>query len=431
MQFYSNRSHLYKISFKEALFKNLAPDGGLYLPTLIPRFTENEIKSMQNNSLQNVAHFVLRKFIDDISEQDLWKIIKKSFTFPIPIKKIGKNFYLELFHGYTMAFKDVGVGTLARLMEHVLAKDNKKILILTATSGDTGAAVAQAFSEVKGVKAIVLFPENQISHLQEEQMTRVAGNIYPVAVKGTFDDCQKFIKTIFHNNKKRFGNYELVSANSINIGRLLPQVVYYVYASLKFQKTRLRFVVPSGNMGNITAGIIAKKMGAPIDSFIIACNANDPVVIYFKTGKYGPKNSVRTLSNAMDIGNPNNFERVLDLYDNNHHLFKQDITAISISDDETIATMKKIYKDYDYIIDPHTAVAVRAGERLISDSMQDVILATASPKKFALEIKEAAGIEISEKITENNFKKYKKRLYRSRNSTKELLSILESIVQQK
>ena len=431
MQFYSTRNHSHKISFKQALFKNLAPDGGLYMPDSIPKFTSKEIEIMRTGSLQKVAYRVLKKFIDDIPESNLKKIIGKSYGFPIPLKKMGENFYLELFHGPTMAFKDFGVGTLAKLIEHVILKNKKKIMILTATSGDTGGAVAQAFSNIKRVKAVILFPENQISKLQEDQMTKVAENIYPIAIEGSFDDCQKIVKTIFKNQEKIIGDYELVSANSINIGRLLPQVVYYVYASLKFKNMRVRFVVPSGNMGNITAAIIAKRMGAPIDSFIIACNANDPVVTYYKTGKYTGKKSVRTLSNAMDIGNPNNFERILDLYNNSHDLFKRDIKAVSISDAETIKTIKKIYKEYDYMIDPHTAVAVKAAEKLRSSNLHNIIVATASPVKFASEIKKATGITVSDEAARQNLIKYKKRIFRSENSSKYLLSLLKSSIIQK
>src|SRR3989344_8874582 len=196
MQFYSTRNHSHKISFKQALFKNLAPDGGLYMPDSIPKFTSKEIEIMRTGSLQKVAYRVLKKFIDDIPESNLKKIIGKSYGFPIPLKKMGENFYLELFHGPTMAFKDVGVGTLAKLMEHVILKNKKKIMILTATSGDTGGAVAQAFSNIESIKAAVLFPSGKISRLQELQMTQVAKNIYPITVEGTFDDCQKLVKTI-------------------------------------------------------------------------------------------------------------------------------------------------------------------------------------------------------------------------------------------
>ena len=411
MQFYSTRNHSHKIFFKEALFRNLAPDGGLYLPSFIPKFTEKEIELMRKGSLQDVAYCVLKKFIDDVPAANLKKIIKKSYSFPIPLKKVGQYFYLELFHGPTMAFKDVGVGVLAKLMEYVISKNKKKIMILTATSGDTGGAVAQAFSNIKGVKAVILFPKNKISKLQEEQITKVPGNIYPVSVNGTFDDCQKLVKHYFQKEEKMIGEYELVSANSINIGRLLPQVVYYVYAALKFKNELIRFVVPSGNMGNITAAIIAKRMGVPIDSFIIACNANDPVVLYRKTGKYEGKKSVRTLSNAMDIGNPNNFERILDLYNNDHDLFKKDINAVSITDAETIETIKTIYKNHDYMIDPHTAVAVKAAQKSRSDKLQNIVVATASPVKFASEIKKATGILISDKDQLKILSKLKKRIF--------------------
>jgi len=426
MQFYSTRDRSHKITFKEALFKNLAPDGGLYMPELIPKFTSNEIEIMRRSSLQEVAYLVLKKYIDDIALQELKKIINKSYSFPIPLKKVGNNFYLELFHGPTMAFKDVGVGTLAKVMEYVIRKNKKKIFILTATSGDTGGAVAQAFSNIESIKAAVLFPSGKISRLQELQMTQVAKNIYPITVEGTFDDCQKLVKTIFQINGKKLGDYELVSANSINIGRLLPQVVYYVYAALKFKDKKIRFVVPSGNMGNMTAAIIAKQMGATIDSFIIACNANDPVVNYYITGKYIPKKSIRTLSNAMDIGNPNNFERILDLYNNDHDLFKRDIKAISVRDDETVETIKKIYDKYDYLIDPHTAVAVKAAGKQSSDNLQDVIVATASAEKFASEIKKATGIYVSDEIAGQKLAKYKKRIFKCQNSTKMLLSLLQS-----
>lgn len=399
MKFYSTNHQSPAVNFESALFSGLAPDGGLYYPETIPQLTSTELQNLPNMSLPEMGTLVLHKWLEDeMSETDLKKLVYQALDFPIPVQKVGSYHILELFHGPTMAFKDVAAKCLAQLVSYYLKKRQQRSIILVATSGDTGGAVAQGFADVENVKVIVLYPKGKISQLQEQQLTRVANNILPLEVSGVFDDCQILVKTALsdHELTKKL---PLTSANSINIGRLLPQIIYYVYAYSRLPKNKLKFVIPSGNMGNATAGILAMGMGLPIHSFLIACNANDPVVKYYKTGNYQPQSTITTLSNAMDIGNPSNFVRILEFFHHDHKQFCKKITAVSIDDPTTIKTIKDVYEQYDYLLDPHTVVGWAAAQRTADPSLTPTIIATASPVKFAAEIRKTTGITIDDKST--------------------------------
>lgn len=332
---------------------------------------------------------------------------KKALSFPLSLRRVGKYSILELFHGPTMAFKDVAACVLAQLFEYYLSKNKQKITILVATSGDTGGAIAQAFSGLQQVHVVILYPRGKVSALQEEQLTRVGENVTSFAVKGDFDDCQLMIKQAFLDPELHHLN--LSSANSINIGRLLPQVIYYVWAFSRLKKKALQFVVPSGNMGNVTAGVFAARMGLPF-SFVIATNENDVAVNYYQTGTYQQQQTKHTLSTAMDIGNPSNFVRLLDMFGNAHHTFCQQITAVKVSDHETIATMKAVYKQDQYLLDFHTAVGAAALQKVGMSDTSSVIIATASPVKFATEIENATGIIVDERAEIAKLQKRKKRV---------------------
>lgn len=422
MQFYSTKKNAPDVDFKTALFHGIAPDGGLYIPRNIPKFTKKEIKGIK--TLHDAAFITLRKWITEgeISDYDLEKIIKSSFTFPIPIVSVGKYSILELFHGPTMAFKDIAGRVLARFFAYYLEKEKRTVTILVATSGDTGGAIAQAFSGIPYVKVVVIYPHGKVSELQEEQLTRTDKNILSIAVDGDFDDCQAFVKQAFED--KDFQDLHLSTANSINIGRLIPQIVFYVWAYSLIKSNAIRFVIPSGNMGNATSAILAHQMGIPIHSLIIATNENDVAVKYYKTGKYNSQKTVQTLSTAMDIGNPNNFERVLALFHNDYDLFTQKMSAVKVSDSETVNTIKKIFKLNNYLMDFHTAVGYHAAENVSSLHFPSVVVATAAPQKFAKEIEEQTGIVVDNSSFLKAIKMKKKKVVYSKKEYSEIKKVL-------
>lgn len=407
MQFVSTNKKAPAVDFQTALFAGLAPDGGLYLPTEIPQFSSEELSELPGKSLPEIGELVLQKWLPDIPPKDLWVIVKQALTFPLPLKTVGDRKILELFHGPTKAFKDVAAGVLAQLFEYYLQKEKTDLTILVATSGDTGGAIAQAFSGIDRVKVIILFPEGRVSALQEEQLTRVGENVFPLLVAGNFDDCQAIVKQAFLDPELASAN--LSSANSINIGRLLPQIIYYVWTYAQLPSTPIQFIVPSGNMGNVTAGLFAAKMGMPFSSFVIATNENDSVVKYYETGVFHKQPTNHTLSTAMDIGNPSNFIRALELFHHDHAAFCKAITAIKISDSDTTAMIKKIYKENQYLLDFHTAVGFAAAERVPVKDKQQVVLSTASPIKFAAELKGATGIVVDDSAEIKKLQKRTKR----------------------
>ncbi len=393
INYYSTSKKAPHVDFETALFRGLAPDGGLYFPTQFPAFSPNELANLQGASLQEIGNQVLQKwFGEEIDASILKELAYDAQHFPIPLKKVGPFHILELFHGPTQAFKDVAAQNLSRLMSAFLTKRQEKITLLVATSGDTGGAIAHGFSNVPNIEVYVLFPKGRVSALQEEQLTRVADNVHPIEIEGVFDDCQAMVKQAF--NDPELKNLKLTSANSISIGRLIPQIIYYIYAYALLPTDQIQFIVPSGNFGNLTGGLFAREMGLPFTSFIAATNKNDSAVRYAQTGIYEPRTTITTLSNAMDVGNPSNFIRVLELFGHDHGRFQETLQAFKVSDDTTIETIKRVYETYGYLLDPHTAVGWKISEEHAHPDMEKIIIATASPIKFAAEIQQATGIAV-------------------------------------
>jgi len=386
------------LSFKESLFQGMGKDSTLIVPHSFPTIDSSQLIG---KSIQEIGSILLAPFMEDVIDQHtLFSLLQRSVSFPIPLIKIGDNYILELFHGPTQSFKDVAAQFLGNLVEHLLKESDREMVITTATSGDTGGAVAEGFANKKNVRIVILFPKNGVSEVQRRQLTQVASNVFSIEVDGTFDDCQKYVKQFFTD--KRLSTVDLTSANSINIGRLLPQMMYYAFAWSKLNTENLRFVVPSGNMGNVTAGLYAKRIGIPINQFHIACNANDPVHTYFETGEYTPQQTKRTISTAMDIGNPSNFERILHVCNHDLEILKKDISISSTSDEETIQTIKDVYRNHNYLLDPHTAVGWSAAQKTKIPHVSDVIISTASPSKFPKVIYERTGIS-GDKIEDISF----------------------------
>ncbi len=385
------------VNFEDALMSGLAPDKGLYMPNKIPAI---EIGSLFGKKFNEMAFIITKALIDgEIPDGDLRAIVDDAFNFEVPVVNLKDNIYsLELFHGPTAAFKDFGARFMARAMSYFLSRNRRKIRILVATSGDTGSAVAHGFYNVPGIDVTILYPSGRVSPLQEKQLTTLGGNITALEVKGSFDDCQSMVKEAFLDSDIT-GKLNLASANSINIGRLIPQSLYYFYAyTIVAAKPGdpVVFCTPSGNFGNLTGGVLAKKMGLPVDYFIAATNDNDVVPQYLSSGSFDPRPSVTTYSNAMDVGNPSNFYRLLDIYKNRDNMLK-DIKGYKVSDTSTLDTIRSVYKDHKYILDPHGAVGYRAAKDFAakqSSKVPAVFLETAHPSKFLEVIKEALGIDV-------------------------------------
>ncbi len=389
MQFYNSRDKNHVVNFKEALMEGLAPGGGLYCPAYIPEWTDSEIEDLLNEDRCTLATEVLHAYTsENWSKQTLSQIVKDAINFKIPLEQISPTVsILELFHGPTEAFKDVGARFMARAMSHFI--DDKKLTILVATSGDTGSAVAHGFWNVEGINVIVLFPKNGVSAYQESQMTTLGGNIQAVEVEGTFDDCQDMVKRAFQD-KSITSHKNLSSANSINIGRLLPQTLYYYFLAqqLILQRNETIVCVPSGNFGNITSGLYAHHSGLKFKRFIAATNVNKTFPEYLATGHYRPRKSVRTLSNAMDVGKPSNFERLLELYNDDIDQMRHAINSVSISDVETTQTIKDTHERWGYLLDPHAAVGIKAAQQLAPKN-SFVVLGTANARKFEKAVHQA------------------------------------------
>jgi threonine synthase len=389
------------VSFQEALFAGIAPDGGLYVPEIMPRLSETVLNNIDSLSLTDIGYEILKCFIDDIPEQDLKKLVESALQFPIPLIKLTDKIYLlELFHGPTLAFKDVGARFMAQVMSYYLKKQQREIRILVATSGDTGSAVAHGFYRIPHVSVYILYPSGKVSPLQEKQITTLGDNIHSIEVLGTFDDCQRLVKESLAD-KPLVNQFHLTTANSINMGRLLPQIIYYAWAVIQWRRMGFvelpNVVVPSGNFGNITACAYAKHLGIPMNYLIAATNANDVVPQYFETGEFKPRPSQATVSNAMDVGNPSNFFRLQALYDFNINKMRQEIATIAISDDITMDEIKQTFDSSHVILDPHTAVGVAAARQMLSEH-QDVstmiVASTAHPAKFVEVVEKAIQIKI-------------------------------------
>ncbi|MFN8390247.1 MAG: threonine synthase [Bdellovibrionota bacterium] len=396
MKYYSTRSRSNPVSVSVAVSRGLADDGGLYMPEEIPVLPDSFFGTTQGLSLAEIGAEVLAPyFAPDIPRKVLEEITKSAFDFPVPLKQITERISaLELFHGPTLAFKDFGARFLARALAHVRRNASRELWVLVATSGDTGSAVASGFHRVPGIRVFVLYPSGKVSRLQEAQMTTLGENVTALELDGTFDDCQRLVKTAFVDPDLR-EKRELTSANSINLGRLLPQMLYYFSAvsDSKVPAEKLVVSVPCGNLGNLSAGVIARRMGLDIGHFVAASNANDAFPRYLATGEYQPRPSISTVSNAMDVGNPSNMDRLLELYGSELEEMQAEITGSTFTDADTVSAITKVDREHRYILDPHGAVAYLGLEqRLQSDASRfGILLETAHPAKFEGTVHTAIG----------------------------------------
>ncbi len=386
MKFYSTNNNSLRVTFIDALLSGLSKDGGLYMPENIPDHS-NLIKGIENLDIKDISFVIANSFLsNDFITSDIEDIIHNSISFDAPVVNIYDNInILELFHGPTLAFKDFGARFMARTMEKVVQNNDKEINILVATSGDTGSAVANGFYDVEGINVIILYPSGKVSNIQEKQLTTLDKNIFALEVNGTFDDCQALVKKAFLDNNLK-SKLEISSANSINIARLIPQTFYYFNAFSKLNNHKLPLVVsvPSGNFGNLTAGIFAKCMGLPIQMFIASTNSNKTVSNYLNTGEYRPHKTIPTISNAMDVGDPSNMKRIINLY-NNLDAIKKDLKSFSISDKDTLKIISNILDKHSYLLDPHSAVGLLGLLKYLNNDsiVNGLFLGTAHPAKFA------------------------------------------------
>ncbi|WP_259125642.1 threonine synthase [Candidatus Karelsulcia muelleri] len=417
MLYKSLKNFKYKVSFKEAVLTGQSPEKGLYFPEKIPVLKKKIIKNISNYDEHHLMMEVIQPFIgNEIPHRELLNIISNTVNFKININNIYENIYsLELFLGPTMAFKDIGVKFMSGCIKYFCKELNKNIIILTATSGDTGAAVANAFNKIDGVKVVILYPSSKISILQEKQITTLGNNILALEIKGNFDDCQMLVKKAFSDNQIR-ENLFITSANSINIARLLSQIFYYfmcyklLFPIHSHSNDKLIISIPSGNFGNICAGLIAFKMGLPVKQFIAATNINDTIPRLLKTGIYNPFPTQETISNAMDISDPSNFSRIMYMFKNVNNI-KKLVSAYSFSDKETFEIIKSIWANYKYIMDPHGAIGYLGLKQFLQkkNNTKNIFLSTAAPVKFLDKISKGIDQKISlEKKVIKLLKKEKK-----------------------
>lgn len=387
MIYYSLNKKSDPVSFREAAIKGQAPDKGLYFPNEIPVVDPGMIRNIEKYANEEIAFNVISPYIgNDIPAEDLRSIVRETVNFSIPLVPVTDAvFSLELFHGNTLAFKDIGARFMSRCLGYFLRNNDKKVTVLVATSGDTGGAVADGFYNVDGVDVVILYPSGKVSSVQELQLTTLGNNIQAIEVNGTFDDCQAMVKQAFAD-KELSEKLFLTSANSINVARWLPQQFFYFFAYKQWaDKDKLPVIsVPSGNFGNICAGLLAKKSGLPLWHFIAACNANDVIPKFMHTQQYQSQKSVATISNAMDVGDPSNFIRILELFNNDFNQLEKDLTAYSISDEGTKNTIKELHAKYNYLPDPHGAVGYAALQHYLKDhpGTKGMFLETAHPIKF-------------------------------------------------
>ena len=402
MRYYSLNNSSPLTSFKKAVQNGIAPDRGLYFPEKITPISEDFINNIGDYSNEEIAYEVIKQFVgDEIPANILKEIIKKTISFDFPVVNLDQNIgSLELFHGPTMAFKDVGARFMSQCLEYFNQDKTEDITVLVATSGDTGGAVANGFLNAKGVQVVILYPKGKVSEIQEKQLTTLGNNITALEVDGVFDDCQEMVKSAFlDKNISR----NLTSANSINVARWLPQMFYFFFAYKQVSKQYkdIVFSVPSGNFGNICAGLLAQKLGLPIKHFIASTNINDTVPQYLLNGNYDPKPSKATISNAMDVGNPSNFIRIQELFDNNLSSLKKSFSSYSFSDDETKIMMKSIHDKFNYISEPHGAIGYLGLKKYgLKTNEFGVFLETAHPVKFLEVVEEtlSVNVEIPHKI---------------------------------
>lgn len=379
------------VSLAEAAFMGLAADGGLFMPERIPQVDMKQVEALAAQSYADMALYLAKLLFDDVSMTDLENVVRQAYDFPIEMRDLGGGFHtLELFHGPTHAFKDFGARFMGR-MTGVL-NDGGDLIILTATSGDTGSAVAHGFYGVEGVRVVVLYPEGKVSPLQEAQMTTLGGNIYPLKVRGTFDDCQRMVKSMFRDDALR-REVRITSANSINLLRWIPQSFYYFWGYCAWKRMTGRdnpeVVVPSGNYGNLTAGMLARRMGLPLKGFVAASNANDVVPKFLRGGAYSPGASVQTVANAMDVGDPSNYERMMLLCNGDVDALRAEVRGFSCGDNDILQAIKYINESCSYLSDPHSAVGYLAAKYYGVDGFY---LSTAHAAKFGEVVKPAAGV---------------------------------------
>jgi threonine synthase len=415
MTYYSTNNKSYHVSLKEAVIRGLAPDNGLFMPAQIPLMPRRFFETISAKSFPEIAMEVAATLIGgEVESRELERIVSHAVSFDAPLVEIEEGvFALELFHGPTLAFKDFGARFMSQLLRYFAARDATQITILVATSGDTGSAVANGFLGVEGIRVVVLYPSGKVSEIQERQFTTLGQNITALEVEGTFDDCQRLVKQAFMDadlKKELF----LTSANSINIARLIPQSFYYFYAFSRLRETAkpVVFSVPSGNFGNLTAGILAARMGLPVRHFIAATNVNDIVPEYLHTRIFRPKESLHTISNAMDVGNPSNFVRLQDLYHNDHDRMTAQIIGYSFTDDETATGLKNVFQGMNYLLDPHGAVGYLGLKKYMAQFGSDIsgiFLETAHPAKFRDVVEGIIGEQISMPPALGKFMSGKKR----------------------
>jgi threonine synthase len=414
MGYYSTKNRELRTPLEVAVKQGMAPDKGLYMPVRIPVLSRSELEAvMQCGSLAETGLILAKKlFGDEVPAGELERLVTEALNFDTPVVQVTENiFALELFHGPTLAFKDVGARFMARLLEYYNRNNDKEVHVLVATSGDTGSAVASGFFNVPGISVHVLYPSGQVSKLQEKQFATLGGNITALEVDGSFDDCQALVKQAFADDALR-ERLVLTSANSINLARFLPQSFYYFRGWAQMNADELLIAVPSGNFGNLTAGLVAREMGLPVNTFLAASNANDVVPEYLDTAEYRPRPSVRTIANAMDVGTPSNFERILDLFDQKHDRIVQHMKGYRYSDEQIKRIIGKVYREHGYTLDPHGATGFEAAREYLSDAPSEqhssprenypkiesstkvLFLETAHPAKFPEVVNEATGGEV-------------------------------------
>ncbi len=410
MQLYSTNNRSNRVTLKEAIFRGLPEDKGLFMPLTIPELEADFIQALPEMAFQDIAYHVAETLVQGaIPAQDLRQIVFNAINFPAPVHRLDDaRHILELFHGPSLAFKDFGARFMAQMMSYFNQEESRDLVILVATSGDTGGAVAAGFYQTPGIRVVILYPSGKVSMLQEKQLTTLGHNVSALEIDGTFDDCQALVKQAFLD-KELNSAIRLSSANSINIARLIPQSFYYfeAYKQVAYLQKPIVFSVPSGNFGNLTAGLMAHRMGLPVAHFIAATNINDVVPKYLEDGQYTPRPSLRTLSNAMDVGNPSNFARMLDLFDDDKcstwNNMRAKITGYAFTDKQTREAVREVFEKYQYVIEPHGAVGYLALSRYLTQhpNHTGIVLETAHPAKFLDDMEEILqqSIEIPQRLS--------------------------------
>jgi len=395
MNYFSTNRKAPNAGFKEAVINSLPSDNGLYFPEQVAPLSEKVLANFRSMSLPELGFEMMKPFATDIPGEELKLILEDVLSFEIPLKQVEEDIYsLELFHGPTYAFKDVGARFLARCLGYFSEGAKEEVTILVATSGDTGGAVANGFYGVEGVKVVILYPSGKVSDLQEKQLTTLGGNISALEVDGDFDDCQSLVKQAFLDedlNKQM----KLTSANSINIARWMPQSIYYAWMCSQIAADDLVVAVPSGNYGNITAGMLARRLGFPVGNFMACSNANDVVPRYLKTCQYDPKPTIATYANAMDVSKPSNFPRMLELYNHSYDSLKKEVTGFSLTDAEILETIAQCKEATGYLLDPHGAIGYAGLKQQLKPGQKGIFMETAHPIKFAPTMAKALGEELT------------------------------------